>query len=123
MTKKRLLLDVGLLASIACAALVGLAMLPRSRVTKANFEKIEIGMTRTEVEGIFGIEGEPSMFHHFIGADTDSRQWLGNDGSFVLITFRRDTVGAKGWEESNETVRKKLSRWFGWLTPRRIIDY
>jgi hypothetical protein len=68
-------LVVGLVASIACAVLFGRAMLPRPGVTKANFEKIEIGMTRTEVDAILGKKGEPSEVTHIIGLDIESLEW------------------------------------------------
>ncbi len=42
-----------LIACIVGVALVVLAWLPRPGVNKENFDRIEIGMTRVEVEAIF----------------------------------------------------------------------
>jgi hypothetical protein len=58
MTKKRWIVLAGLLAACVCLTLAVLALLPpRPGVTPANIERIENGMTRTEVETILGGPG------------------------------------------------------------------
>jgi hypothetical protein len=53
--KKRLLLFGGFLADCVCLPLGMVAMMPPSHgVTKANFDRIEVGMTAEEVVGILG---------------------------------------------------------------------
>ena len=53
--KKRYLIATALFALCVCLALGVLALLPpRPGVTKANFDRIEIGMTVAEVDQIFG---------------------------------------------------------------------
>ena len=59
MLKYRWLLFGLSLLMAACVVVVALALLlpPQSGVTKENFDRIQIGMTRAEVEQIFGIPG------------------------------------------------------------------
>ena len=53
--RKRLILASATVLALACIVLATLAMLPpRPGVTKANFDRIKIGMTTMEVEAIFG---------------------------------------------------------------------
>jgi hypothetical protein len=64
MRKNRWLLLGLLLASIVGVVLLVLALLPPSPgVTKVNFDRIEVGMTRAEVEVILG--GSWSLVLHF----------------------------------------------------------
>ena len=61
MSKNRWLLLGLLLLMTACVVVVVLAYVlpPRPGVTKENFDRIEVGMTRAEVEKIFGVENLP----------------------------------------------------------------
>jgi outer membrane protein assembly factor BamE (lipoprotein component of BamABCDE complex) len=56
MLKNRFLLIVLLLVMTACVVVVVLAyvLAPQAGVTKENFDRIEIGMTRAEVQKILG---------------------------------------------------------------------
>lgn len=55
MRKRRLLAVAGVLSVVAWLALLVLALKPADPgVTKANFDRIKVGMSRAEVEEIFG---------------------------------------------------------------------
>src|ERR1035438_9324153 len=82
MTKKRLLL-IASLPLVIVVTLGVLAMLPpRPGVTKANFDRIEKGMTRAEVEQIFGGKGEMARLHAIVDGN-----WGADDGSFAITEF------------------------------------
>ena len=67
MKKKRLLLIVGGMAAFVGLTLGVLALLPpKPGVTKENYDRIEVGMTRGEVEQIFG--GPANRFQPWVAA-------------------------------------------------------
>jgi hypothetical protein len=106
MTKKRMALLAVLPLTIA--VILGVpAMLPpdtRPGVTKANFDRIEMGMTLAEVEEIFGREGEPCPCPPWV-------IWEASGGSLVSIKFVDDCVLDKEWPDSKETILDKIRRW------------
>ena len=105
MTKKRLLLLAAVPLIIAVTVGV-LAMLPPSPgVTKANFDRIEKGTTKAEVEMIFGGEGK------FWDGQVGGVCWIANDGSVAVVDFVADYVAKKHWHDSNETILDKFRRW------------
>ncbi len=112
MRKNRWLLLGLLLASIAGIVLVVLALLlPRPGVTEENFDRIEVGMTRAEVEAIFG------------GPATGSNPWVwGNlpkeneweneaSGDAAMVDFdENNRVIARHWDPwpDDRTAWQKL---------------
>ena len=118
MTKKRLILIGGLLATCICVPLGVVAMMPpRPGVTKAKFDLIQDGMTKAEVTQIFG--REPIDVSQLAEGRQTWHIWLGDDGShtlvgsYALLRFRDDKVMIPWaiWRESNETHLQKLRRW------------
>ena len=92
---------------VAGAVTLGvLAMLPpRPGVTKANFDRIEKGMTKAQVEEIFGREGVPLWTPRAL-------LWASDDGSEVEVDFGVvGCVQTKIWVGSNETILDKIRRW------------
>jgi hypothetical protein len=113
MTKKRLLL-IASLPLIAAVALGVLAMLPPSTgVTKANFDRIQGGMTLAEVKEIFGRKADESMRYVAYGKvkQETERIWAADDGSAAFVEFRDDCVTGKEWAGFNETFLDKIRRW------------
>ena len=113
---KRWIVLVGLLAVCACLALAVLAMFPpRPSVTDASFERIENGMTMTEVESILA---GPSA-----AGSLSTQVWTGDerlDGTlFVVIDFdAQSRVVAKNKVRRELTfIEKLLVRWL----PSQII--
>ena len=120
MTKKRYLVVGGMLAGLVCLGALVAALLPdRPGVTKASFDRIEDGMTRTEVEEIFGGTGRELLIAHsgWGGLPTDTSRtniyfWYAADESLATITFAEDaTVCGRGWSDSKEPLAKKIRRW------------
>ena len=97
MTKKRLFLLASLPLVIAVALGV-LAMLPPSPgVTKANFNRIEIGMTIAEVEAILGGPANtPAELPYW-----DYVTWFGEDDTTasIRINIHDHRVYAKTWTD------------------------
>jgi hypothetical protein len=106
MTKKRVV--AGMLVGIVClGAFVSGLLLLRNGVTKKNFSQLEKGMTRTEVEGIFGRQGE------ILGSlkGKDIRCWQANDGSLVNICFLNDCIAEMKWNDSHEPILGTIRHW------------
>ena len=102
--KKRLLLIASLPLTIVVTLCV-LAMLPPSPgVTKANFDRIEKGMTKAEVEQIFGEKGEWD-------AEIDRLVWQADDGTWACVWFIDGCVTQTNWLNPNETLLEKIRRW------------
>jgi hypothetical protein len=112
MTKKRLLL-IASLPLFIIVTLGVLAMLPpddRPGVTKANFDRIEKGMTLDEVEGIFGRVEDMDVMPDWHGPGRLAI-WCADDGVEARITFENDCVTEKSWFPSDETIPHKIRRW------------
>jgi hypothetical protein len=112
MTRKRCyLISAAVLVACVCVALGVLAMLPaQSGVTKANFDRIELGMTLAEVEGIFGHDGD--KFDVLGDEHRENIFWGASpyNGDMAVITFSNDLVCERHW--GNElTFSDKLRRW------------
>ena len=106
MTKKRLIL-IALLPLAAAVTLGVLAMLtPSPGVTKANFDRIEKGMTIPEVEQIFGKKGES-----LVPADKTWLVWEAADGSWAEIWHSENCVTDKHWQYSSNSILDRIRRW------------
>ena len=106
MKKSRLL--IATVPLVIVVTLGVLAMLPPSPgVTKAKFDRIEKGMTRAEVEAIFGRPREP------IPTIGGWLYWDSDDGSVAAFGFElfNDCVTDKHWVNSTETILDKCRRW------------
>jgi outer membrane protein assembly factor BamE (lipoprotein component of BamABCDE complex) len=64
-------------------------------LTKANFDQIKNGMTRSEVEKILGGPGTQYSSTEGGGVTITLYKWEGPDFKTVLITFRDDKVMSK----------------------------
>jgi hypothetical protein len=134
MTKTRLLLLASVPFTIAMTLSVFAMLPPRPGVTKANFDRIEKGMTRAEVEEIFGGKGttwetfwmrsdadihkemtKAEMHEMFVregkGWQRFIMRWGEDDGAQAGILIQNDCVVAKQWFDSNETFLDKVRRW------------
>jgi hypothetical protein len=114
MTKKHFLLIVALPLSIAVTLCVLAMIPPRPGVTKANYDRIETGMTKAEVEEIFGGKEIDLLAAPMKNRSWDvfgRSVWTADDGSEAWISFGDDCVYQKRWYESAETFLDKLRRW------------
>src|SRR5690349_19624110 len=90
MRRRRLLLGVGMLALLGLAGWFMLAhpLHPRPVITKANFDRIEEGMTAKQVEAILGPEGYHTKRPVVIPmSGTMSRRWWIGDDAVITISF------------------------------------
>jgi hypothetical protein len=114
MTKKKRFFLIAILPLTIALTLGVLAMLPpRPGVTKANFDRIQDGMTMAEVEEIFGAYPE-----FRVGHAGNHKTWRNPNGSLAHIWFDTDLFGEnkvwvseKEWHDSDETILDKLRRW------------
>ena len=113
MTRRRTLLLASLIAASVCVGLAVLAMLPpRPGVTKANFDRIEVGMQIEEVECI--LAGPGFSIDKLITRDEAGSGiilWQHSDGSMVMIWPADKVVAKKKWVPSQETLLNKIRRW------------
>jgi hypothetical protein len=108
--KRRYLIVAGILAGCVCAALGVVAMLPpQPGVTKANFDRVEEGMTLAEVEAILGERKRQSI----TGGSPQHFRWYHADGTQITIENSQSdwAAGRKHFLESTETIPDKLRRW------------
>jgi len=112
--KRRYLISAGILVACVCVALGVLAMLPpRPGVTKANFDRIEKGMTMATVNEVFG--KEPLLLggiafgtlHNCYARET----WFHENGASATLWFHNDSVTDTRWRDSTESITDKLRRW------------
>jgi hypothetical protein len=113
MKRRFLILAAGLVAFVGLVLGV-LAMLPpRIGVTKANFDRIEIGMTRAEVGEILGSLGSDKDSRHFYAEHKLLVRWEG-DWVRMDAVFENGVVCDKSfYNEPLETFGEKMRYWFG----------
>ena len=114
-TKKRYLAVICLLIGIVClGTLIPAMLLPlRPDVTNANFDRIQIGMKRAEVEEILG--KKPNMFFEVHAANgslvAKTDVWRNPDGSETHVEFSDNLVRKKFWGVPTEPIIGKIRRW------------
>jgi hypothetical protein len=101
MTRKRLLVVLAALVAIVVAGTVAVPW-PRPRVTSESFARVQVGMSRAEVERLVGPPGDYTtgpmgvvIFDHtsMWPADTTLVWWRG-DGGIGSIAFDADSTVA-----------------------------
>lgn len=106
--KKRHLITAGVMAACVGLVLGVLAMLPPSPgVTKANFDRIEIGMTMTEVEAILGSHCVGPVVNHNIYWWRDDKGF--GSGDAIVHFDGGDLVTELEWEPLSLELR--IGRW------------
>src|SRR4051812_43890503 len=112
MTKRRWLLVLGAVTLVVCVVLGVLATLPARPgvVSKANFDRIEKGMTSQEVAQLLGGPGRPFDTCH---KDIVIAIWSAHDGTVIWVQFHpsNGTVTGRRFVESQQTALAKLRRW------------
>jgi hypothetical protein len=109
--KKKGLLLFAAIAVIAACVFVWFVVLPnRPGVTKANFDRVKVGMNLTEVVEIFGEEPTYRQFNNR-GIKVRVDIWQAADGSCAYVDSNHGRVVELGWVDSTETLWDKLRRW------------
>ena len=97
MTKKRLVCVLGLIALLLAGLIAPAFLLPKTKVTRENFRKLEIGMTQLQVAELFGEEPEEWMY---IGSDFGLIHKLWEGEGIATIRFERNGgLRTKCWSE------------------------
>jgi hypothetical protein len=110
MTNKRRLVIVVAALAICIATVIATVMLMSERpcLNKANFNKVQMGMTRDEVERVLG---QPVGQEDRIDEGIVVVIWGLADRTQARVEFANGVVWDMAYEESTETVRDKLRRW------------
>lgn len=87
----------GKLIGVAVLALLVVALSGCGKVTKANYDKIETGMTLNQVEDILGKGTEEAGIGGAIGNVAGSAKVMkwGDEQKSITVTFANDKVVAK----------------------------
>jgi len=112
--KRRILIFAAVLAACVGIALGALAMLPsrpiHPGITQANFDRINIGTTRGEVERLFGrpaMWSEPHPQNEALCIDL----WFVISEVEACIIFENDIVVQMRWDGPQDPPPDKLRRW------------
>jgi hypothetical protein len=118
---------VGALALVGADAFLVLRPRPPSRVTWGNFERIEHGMSRAQVEAILGpASGEPAdntIAATAVGPGGTVAAWVGDEWSITVGFDRTDAAVSLGFaaaapykESAFDNMRWRLKRqWELWF--------
>jgi len=84
----------------------------RPGITKANFDRVEDGMTVANVEAIFGESASAFGWVCHSGSRISKfAEWQGRDGAIAGVVFVKDVVTMKAWTASTESFAGKIRRW------------
>jgi hypothetical protein len=110
MTKKRWMVLASLLAAGVCLTLAVLALLPpRPGVTKANFDRIEEGMTLDEINTILGRSPDNVIEKNNQGEIW--QYWTDYDGEVWILLGNDSTLSDKRWIAYEGTFLQKVRQW------------
>jgi hypothetical protein len=132
MKEKRLLLIASAIAAVVGVTLGVLALLPpRPGVTKENFDRIKEGMTRAEVEAIFGEPPNSRIWNIFEKGDGGLFEWdnaYSGDSARITLDGEGRVVTREwldGWPDDRTFFQKMVDRlpWREKPAPRlRIVE-
>lgn len=81
---------------------------PTPGVTKSNFDRIEAGMTRPEVETVLSTGTETVLSNEW------KERWMGRNGNTIVIYYKEEKVIDKEWITLSVADRIQfLFPWFG----------
>src|SRR6266849_2612695 len=107
---------IGVIAVLFCTGVVAMVMLllldPLADDTQAKFDLVQNGMTKKEVEAIFGNEGTRNDILDKDGKRLETREW-GDFGDFSVVYDEKNLVILKFQRKPDRTVLEKLERRFG----------
>ena len=113
MTRERYVAVAGLLAALVCAGLLAALLIPDDQpgVTKANVDRLQIGMARTEVDSLLG--AGRSVAH--LLTDPLQERSPGQRGAVTLVFDDDDKLIRITWADRVESFGEKIRRWLPWL--------
>jgi hypothetical protein len=101
--RKRICVAGLAMAAITAVAFAALMMIPRPGITRSNFDRIQLGMQKAEVEAILG---EPSKMY----MDFDERPfatWKSHE-CMIAVNFVDDCVASKECFLNQRTLWQKM---------------
>jgi hypothetical protein len=127
--RKRWLLLVAV-ALLACGSLVGLLVRRPSRITEASFERIEVGMTLSEVEALLGAPAGDHRTgpvgyagHYKRKTEGTLHEWAGDEAIIAVEVDRAGSIQAKHFLESASSKPGLIQRiswgWERWVSASR----
>lgn len=124
MTWKWRLAVIGLFAVLICLG-VGLAMIltpdHRPGVTKANFDKLEVGMSKEQVESWLVTDRSTLLSARGLRSGIGRSVWVGEDGAMADICYSVQYLAHRNeckvvsitWTDSTEMLCQRIRRWIG----------
>jgi len=113
LTRRRVWITATVFAFVAALSLIIVLVFGGDRITQANVDRIQIGMTW---EQVWAILGPPTGTITVSGSDTSAAvlwySWQGNSG-VAFISFDRFTVTEKSYLPDQSTWWSRLKRFFG----------
>ena len=112
---KRRFIWAGIVAGCVALVPVVLALLSSgSGITKANYDRIEKGMTLAKVQELFGKEGV--VFHGYPNEAAQAYCWENEGRSLAILFFddNKKVVEKAKWAESRESIGDKICRLIRW---------
>ena len=108
--RKHYLISAGSFAACFFFIFAVVAMIPsRLGVTKANFDRIQKGMTFADVSSLLGelpgIDNIPAVAKHSFVV------WVAGDGATAEISFNNGLVDDCSWRDSTGTIFDNIRRW------------
>lgn len=114
-TIKRFVLIAALPLAVALSLGVLVILPSRSGVTKANLDRIQVGMTKAEVKNILGGSSNPDHILYGVVRSmepTESREIWGNSGIIADIVFDKNMhVKDIAIGSHEESFFDKIRRW------------
>jgi hypothetical protein len=110
--KCRILACAGIFAALAGTALLMLYLMsPSVGVSKSNFGRIEIGMSKADVEALFDRRCDDLIFPatnlEVDGEALEEYLWSSKDG-YAFVAFANDRVWRKTWRDTPRTSQQKI---------------
>ena len=99
---------------VALALAVLVALPSRAGVMKANYDRIEKGMTLAKVQELCGKEGV--VFHGYPNEAAQAYCWENEGRSLAILFFddNKKVVEKAKWAESRESIGDKIRRLIRW---------
>jgi hypothetical protein len=106
---KRMLLGVAVLTLLVGVGTVVVRWQLGPGVTWANYQRIEVGMRRSEVRRLLGRAGQKVPFYGIVGVEVEFESWDGITGEVSVFFDEKDQVEKKDWRST--PLLGRLRRW------------
>lgn len=119
-SKRRIRLFTGFLAACVCATLAIFALLSEPGVSKARFDRIQIGMTEADAEAIFArpsgstltiVEKQSGSAMTICFDPGKGCAWLGGDGDAMVLFDADGRISKTTWIDHEWTLLEKMQDW------------